>query len=106
MGLQIVFGEFKFEADPTDPEHRRTRIQQVDPQEEMLYWLIPILPKQSNSFTPEAKDKDWDDYFSAHALSTRQRPVTINDLEKEPYKSRAFDWSNLRGIRDDRKPHN
>lgn len=66
-------GEYKLtSADPAHP--RKARVELVDPQADMLYWLIPILPNPA----PAAGDKKpYVDYLSIHA-------------------GHAFDWSQLR----------
>jgi hypothetical protein len=65
-------GEFRLTSE--DPAHpRKPRVELVDPQADMLYWLIPVLPNP----TPGADKKDYVDYLSIHA-------------------GHAFDWSQLR----------
>ncbi len=66
-------GEFRLTSE--DPAHpNRPRVELVDPQADMLYWLVPILPAPG----PVAPDKkDYVDYLSTHA-------------------GHAFDWSQLR----------
>jgi hypothetical protein len=89
-------GEYRFKPDPTDPAGRRKRIELDDPQEKMLYWLVPVIHKQSAGIAADTSPKDYLDFLSAHALSTTSRPVTVEDLDREPYKSLAFNWSQLR----------
>ncbi|MBY0513206.1 MAG: hypothetical protein K2P78_04755 [Gemmataceae bacterium] len=83
-------GEYRFKPDPADPT--RTRIELDDPQEKMLYWLVPVIARQP----ADATQTDYFDFFSAHALSTPWRPVLVEDLDREPYKALAFKWSQLR----------
>jgi len=66
-------GEYRLTSE--DPSHpRKARVELVDPQADMLYWLIPILPNPA----PTAADrKPFVDYLSIHA-------------------GHAFDWSQLR----------
>jgi hypothetical protein len=84
-------GEFRFEPDPTDPDHRRTRITLADPQEKLLYWLVPILPRAGGPGFNDPTGKDYDDYLSAHALG-----VPVEELGNKPYADWAFNWSLLR----------
>ncbi|MBN9519087.1 hypothetical protein J0H58_11305 [bacterium] len=66
-------GEYRLTSeDPANP--RKPRVELVDPQADMLYWLLPVLPNP----TPGGPDKkDYIDYLSIHA-------------------GHAFDWSTLR----------
>jgi hypothetical protein len=48
-----------------------------DPQNDMLYWLLPILPRETAAFVPGEQGKDYVDYMSIHAEF-------------------PFDWSQLR----------
>ena len=66
-------GEFGFVKDPQDP--KKVRIELLDPQEPMLYWLIPIQERPGG--VPGDPKKDFIDYFSVHA-------------------GRDFEWSLLR----------
>ncbi|MDB5312146.1 MAG: hypothetical protein JWO38_6348 [Gemmataceae bacterium] len=66
-------GEFGFVKDPTDPT-RPHRVELLDPQAGMLYWLVPII---HGSGSPPPGGKDFNDYLSKHAGS-------------------EFDWSQLR----------
>jgi hypothetical protein len=66
-------GEYRLtSADPSHP--RKARVELVDPQADMLYWLIPILP---NPAPGPGDKKPHVDYLSIHA-------------------GHAFDWSQLR----------
>jgi hypothetical protein len=56
-------GEFGFVKDPNHPDS--TRIELLNPQEPMLYWLVPILPKPAAPGDPE--QKTYTDYLSLHA---------------------------------------
>jgi hypothetical protein len=85
----FFLGEYGFRPDRTDPERKRVRIELLDPQEKMLYWMVPVLPR-GTTFLGSSR-RDYEDYLSAHALG-----VTLEDLEKEPHASRALNWSLLR----------
>ena len=87
----FFLGEYGFRPDRTDPERKRTRIELLDPQEKMLYWMIPVIPRAPTAASAFTSRKDFDDYLSAHALG-----VPLEDLEKEPYASRALNWSMFR----------
>ncbi|QDU19691.1 hypothetical protein [Urbifossiella limnaea] len=65
-------GEYRLTSE--DPNHpRKARVELVDPQADMLYWLIPIMPNAG----PGADKKPFVDHLSIHA-------------------GHAFDWSQLR----------
>jgi hypothetical protein len=67
-------GEFRLTSeDPANP--RKPRVELVDPQADMLYWLIPIVPNPNPG--TGADKKAYVDYMSVHA-------------------GHAFDWSQLR----------
>ena len=67
-------GEYRLtSADPSHP--RKARVELVDPQADMLYWLIPIMPNPTPGTGPDRKT--FVDHMSVHA-------------------GHAFDWSQLR----------
>jgi hypothetical protein len=67
-------GEFRLtSADPENP--RKPRVELVDPQADLLYWLIPIIPNPTPGTGPDRRA--FVDYMSVHA-------------------GHAFDWSQLR----------
>lgn len=39
----------------------------IDPQDPMLYWLVPVLPKPGGAAPGDPQQKDFDDYLSKHA---------------------------------------
>lgn len=80
----LFLGEFGFAPDPAAPG--KTHIVLVNPQEPMLYWMLPVIHR-----SVVGARTDYLDYFSAHALGVR-----VENLDQEPYASRAFDWSQLR----------
>ena len=60
----------EFEANPTTG-----KVELIDSQDPLLYWLVPILPKLASPSDPEGKD--FEDYMSKHAGYTydwRNRP--------------------------------
>jgi hypothetical protein len=73
---------------PRDPYHPTTywpyflgefnaKGELIDPQEAMLYWLVPILPKDGGISPTDPNAKDYEDFMSKHA-------------------GHEFDWSQLR----------
>jgi hypothetical protein len=61
----------------------------VDPQERMLYWLVPVLARTGPGADP--KQKSYVDYLSAHALGVR-----VEDLDKPENAANALNWDSLR----------
>jgi hypothetical protein len=62
----------------------------VNPQEDFLYWMIPILPRYPGPNDPNPKT--YDDYLSVHALD-----MTIEEVRKaDENEGRVFNWSQLR----------
>lgn len=62
----------------------------VDPQERMLYWLVPVIARTGPS-AADPKQKSFIDYLSAHALGVR-----VEDLDKPENAANALDWASLR----------
>ena len=70
-------GEFGFvHKDANDP-NSPLEVRLLDPRAEMLYWLVPIVPKPGGAGLGDKNWKDFDDYLSVHA-------------------GLKFDWSKLR----------
>lgn len=69
-------GEFGFVKDPADPG-KPPRVELLDPQADMLYWMCPIVHPQMVGVPVAPGGKDYIDYMSVHA-------------------GREFDWSQLR----------
>jgi hypothetical protein len=69
----------------------------IDPQEPMLYWLVPIIPRPAGA-SADANKRDFLDYMSFHALGPDilGPNTTVVDLDEKPFKDRAFDWNQLR----------
>ncbi len=67
----------------------------LNPQEPMLYWLVPIIPRPAG--LGENK-RDFFDYMSFHALGPEilGPDTTVNDLDDPKFKNRVFDWNQLR----------
>jgi hypothetical protein len=65
----------------------------VDPQEEMLYWLLPIIPRPATPNDPNNPfKKEYIDYMSVHALNMTPEEV----LKADESKGKVFNWSQLR----------
>lgn len=63
----------------------------VNPQEPLLYWLVPILPRQA---TTDQSKRNFIDYMSIHAIATPGLDyLTVDNPE---WRSRVFDWNQLR----------
>jgi hypothetical protein len=65
----------------------------VNPQEPMLYWLVPILPR-SGGVPPGSTKRDYIDCMSIHALDTLN--LTSDEVDDPRFKDRVFDWNQLR----------
>jgi len=87
----FFLGEFGFVPDPDQPG--KTKIELVNPQEELLYWLIPVIPRPPTPNDPDDPyRKGYLDYLSVHALDMTPGEVLKAD-EKD---GRVFNWSQLR----------
>jgi hypothetical protein len=63
----------------------------LNPQEPMLYWLVPIYPRPG--LTNENR-RDFVDWLSIHALDTLNLSAT--EVDEEKYRKYVFDWNQLR----------
>lgn len=81
-------GEFGFVPDPDNPG--KAKIDLLNPKDDMLYWLIPIFPRQPGPGDPNKKP--YLDFMSAHALDMKIDDV-VAAKEDDP---RVFDWRQLR----------
>ncbi len=70
----------------------------VNPQEPMLYWLLPILPRPGGAPAGDPTKRDFLDYMSFHALGPDGLgpDTTVDDLGSPKHKDRVFDWNQLR----------
>jgi hypothetical protein len=65
----------------------------INPQEELLYWLLPIIPQTPIPNDPDNPfQKAYIDYMSVHALDMLPKDVLKADESKGP----VFNWSQLR----------
>jgi hypothetical protein len=69
----------------------------INPQEPMLYWLIPILPRPGG-VPPGSTKREFLDYMSFHALGpdVLGPDTNVGDLDDARFKDRVFDWGQLR----------
>lgn len=66
----------------------------VNPQEELLYWMIPIIPRVPAPNDPDDPyKKDYLDYLSVHALELTSVAEVLKANENA---GRVFKWSQLR----------
>jgi hypothetical protein len=70
----------------------------VNPQEPMLYWLVPITARPGGIPPGETTKRDFLDYMSFHALGPEGLgpDTTVDDLGDPKFKDRVFDWNQLR----------
>jgi hypothetical protein len=89
LGVGQLVGFSNADGKPGDPYHPVTYYPTflgefdalghlVNPQDDMLYWLVPILPRQQGVSAPGDPTKDYVDYLTVHADGF------------------TFDWSQLR----------
>jgi len=65
----------------------------INPQEDLLYWLLPVLQRTPVPNDPTDRfKKTYDDYMSVHALEIPLEEVRKADESKGP----VFNWSQLR----------
>jgi len=63
----------------------------IDPQSELLYWLVPIIPRILPPTGNEAKEKGYFDYLSVHALGwTRDEVFKADESEGQ-----VFPWGKM-----------
>lgn len=68
-------GEFGFVKDANDAN--KVKVELLDPQAEMLYWLVPVFERPAGGIPGDLNKKDYIDFLSIHA-------------------GREFEWSKLR----------
>ena len=67
----------------------------MDPRDVFLYWMLPVIPWQSQPLPGNPTNpfqKDYTDYLSVHALEMSPEEV----LAADPEAGRVFNWSKLR----------
>lgn len=69
----------------------------VNPQDPMLYWLVPITPRPGG-LPVDAKKRNFLDYMSFHALGPENlgHTTTVDDLGDPRFEGRVFNWNQLR----------
>ncbi|MBP3957124.1 hypothetical protein J8F10_17810 [Gemmata sp. G18] len=85
-------GEFGFVPDPDKPG--ATHIELLNPQEPMLYWLVPIGPRPGGRPPGDPDKREFIDYMSIHALDTLN--LSERDVDDPQYRDKVFDWNQLR----------
>ncbi|QJW97406.1 hypothetical protein [Frigoriglobus tundricola] len=92
----FFLGEFGFVQDADRPGS--VQIELVNPQEPMLYWLVPIMPRPGGLPPGETTKREFLDYMSFHALGPEGLgpETTVDDLGDPKFKDRVFDWTQLR----------
>ncbi len=88
----FFLGEFGYVADPDHPG--ATRIELLNPQEPMLYWLVPILPRPGGVPPGDPNKREFVDFLSIHALDPLN--LSIDEVDDPKFRDRVFDWSQLR----------
>ena len=88
----FFLGEFGYVPDPDKPGG--VRIELLNPQEPMLYWLVPILPRPGGVPPGDPNKREFIDFLSIHALDPLN--LSIDEVDDPKYRDRVFDWSQLR----------
>ncbi len=63
----------------------------INPQDELLYWMLPILPQQVPNNSAEKKGKGFYDYMSVHALESSRDEVFNADEDA----GQVFPWKKM-----------
>ena len=67
----------------------------MNPQERMLYWLVPIISRPMGVPPPGSTHKrDYVDFMSIHALDPLN--LSVDEVDDPKFKDRVFDWGQLR----------
>ena len=64
----------------------------VNPQERMLYWLVPVVSRAVPPGSPNKRD--YVDFMSIHALDPLN--LSADEVDDPRFKDRVFDWGQLR----------
>ena len=109
MGIDEFINWRKVPGPVSDPYHPMTyrpfffgefnaRGDLIDPQEPMLYWLVPITPRPGGAPAYDPEKRAFLDYMSFHALgpSILGPNTTVDQLGEKRFKNLVFDWSQLR----------
>jgi hypothetical protein len=70
----------------------------INPQEPMLYWVVPIVMRPGGVPPGDTNKRPFLDYMSFHALGPEGLgpDTTVDDLGDPKFKGRVFDWGQLR----------
>lgn len=70
----------------------------LDPQEPMLYWLVPIYPRPGGVPPGDTSKRGFHDYMTFHALGPDGLgpDTTVDQLGEERFEKFRFDWKQLR----------
>jgi hypothetical protein len=70
----------------------------LEPQEPMLYWLVPITPRPGGVPPGDSTKRDFLDYLSFHALGPDGlgMETTVDQLGEKRFEDRVFNWKQLR----------
>ena len=88
----FFLGEFGFMRDPDRPGSNH--IDLVNPQEPMLYWLVPIMPRPGGIPPGNTTKREFIDFMSIHALDPLN--LSVDEVDDPKFKDRVFDWTQLR----------
>jgi hypothetical protein len=89
----------------TDPYHPSTfrpyflgefnaRGELLNPQEPMLYWLVPVYPRPGGIPPGDQNKREFIDFLSIHALDPLN--LSIDEVDDPKFRDRVFDWNQLR----------
>ncbi|MDY3553457.1 hypothetical protein R5W24_002559 [Gemmata sp. JC717] len=85
-------GEFGYVADTEKPG--AARIELLNPQEPLLYWLVPIVPRPGGVPPGDPHKRPFIDFMSIHALDTLD--LNAGDVDDPKHRNKVFDWNQLR----------
>ena len=66
----------------------------VNPQEPMLYWLVPIAARPGGVPPGDPNKREYVDFMSIHALDPLN--LSVDEVDDPKFKGRVFDWGQLR----------
>jgi hypothetical protein len=66
----------------------------LNPQEPMLYWLVPINPRPGGTPPGDPNKRNFIDFLSIHALDTLN--LKEDEVDDPKFRDRVFNWDQLR----------